>query len=64
MSDVEMTYSLQQLSDMTGVPRSTLDKARRTGSLEAFRLPGMERGWRVPKSEAERFFGGGAIGGR
>lgn len=53
----ERSYTISELSEMTGVPRPTLDKAVQTGRLEAFLLPGFERGKRVSESEAKRFFG-------
>lgn len=56
---LEMTYSVKQLSEMTGVPLSTIYDAIHAGRLKARTLPGNEKGLRVTKSEAERFFVGG-----
>lgn len=60
---VEVTYSIAQVSKMTGVPRSSIDDARRAGRIRAYRLPGFVRGWRIPRSEVVRAFGTGATGG-
>ena len=57
---LEMTYSVRQIHEMTGVPLSTIYKAVRTGRLRASCLPGMTKGYRVLRRDAERYFGLGA----
>lgn len=59
---LEMTYSVPQLHEMTGVPATTIYDAIHAGRLKAHVLPGTGRGWRVKRSEAERFFSGGGEG--
>nr|WP_314639725.1 helix-turn-helix domain-containing protein [uncultured Olsenella sp.] len=53
----ERTYSITELSEMTGIPRSTLNDATTAGRLHAFKLPGCTRGKRVTESEVRRFLG-------
>jgi excisionase family DNA binding protein len=56
---LEMTYTVRQLHEMTNVPMTTIYDAIHRGLLKASTLPGYERGYRVTKSEAERYFCGG-----
>lgn len=60
---LEMTYTVRQLHDMTGVPMTTIYDAIHKGLLEAKPLPGYERGYRIKESEVQRYFNGGdAVG--
>jgi excisionase family DNA binding protein len=56
---LEMTYTVRQLHDMTGVPATTIYEAIHKGHLSAMLLPGTERGYRIKESDAMKFFGGG-----
>lgn len=53
----ELTYSVRELHEMTGVPTSVIYRAIRTGRLAGRPLPGFARGTRIKESEAARYFG-------
>ena len=55
---LERSHTLREVSDMTGIPFSTLERRARRGDIRTFRLPGCVRGRRVTESELRRWMGG------
>ena len=52
---IERSYSVSELSDMTGFPRSTIYDNIRHGSLKAVMPNGTTKGMRVMRSQWEDF---------
>jgi excisionase family DNA binding protein len=54
MDNVEKVYSVKEICDLFGAPRSTVIGWIRKGGLLAFKLPG-GRLWRISKSDLLAF---------
>ena len=57
-------YTLTEVAQATGIPRSTLDDERKSGELRSFVPPGQQRGCLVKCEWYDEWFDKGTAGGR
>jgi len=60
IDDEFVTFSMQEVSDMTRIPLRSVYRYVADGDLHVLLPHGAKRGWRVTKAELRRFLAEGA----
>lgn len=57
---IERRYTISELSEMSGIPKRTLQRAAQRGWLQTDKPNGSSRGQRATEAAFERYLRGGA----